>query len=113
VLVVEDSVDIRETMRLLLTGWGHEVAMCASGEEGVAQAARAMPDVAIIDIGLPGMSGYEVARRIRAMPEANGIRLVALTGYGQPADGERARQSGFDSHLLKPLAPDLLRDTIA
>jgi CheY-like chemotaxis protein len=69
------------------------------------------PDVAIIDIGLPGMSGYEVARRIRAMPAAAAIRLIAPTGYGQPADGKRALQSGFDS--LKPLAPEALRETIA
>jgi len=113
VLVVEDSDDIRETMRLLLTRWGHEVAIAASGEEGLAQLERACPDVAIIDIGLPGISGYEVARRIRAMPGATAVRLIALTGYGQPGDGRRARESGFDEHLLKPLAPELLRATVA
>ncbi len=113
VLVVEDSDDIRETMRLLLTQWGHEVALAASGEEGVDQATRRLPDVAIIDIGLPGINGYEVAQRIRALPAAAAIRLIALTGYGQPTDGQRALQAGFDSHLLKPLAPDLLRETLA
>ena len=113
VLVVEDSADIRETMRLLLTEWGHDVAIAASGEEGLERVASERPDVAIIDIGLPGISGYEVARRIRAMPDASAMRLIALTGYGQPADGRRARESGFDEHLLKPLAPDVLRATVA
>ena len=113
VLVVEDSDDIRETMRLLLTQWGHDVAIAASGEEGLESVSRERPDVAIIDIGLPGINGYEVARRIRAMPDASTMRLIALTGYGQPADGKRARESGFDEHLLKPLAPEALRATVA
>ena len=113
VLIVEDSDDIRETMRLLLTDWGHDVAIAASGEEGLERVTRERPDVAIIDIGLPGINGYEVARRIREMPEASAMRLIALTGYGQPADGRRARESGFDEHLLKPLAPDVLRATVA
>jgi signal transduction histidine kinase/ActR/RegA family two-component response regulator len=113
VLVIEDSHDIRETMRLLLTQWGHDVAIAASGEEGLESIARERPDVAIIDIGLPGINGYEVARRIRAMPGTLAVRLIALTGYGQPADGRRARESGFDEHLLKPLAPELLRTAVA
>jgi signal transduction histidine kinase/CheY-like chemotaxis protein len=113
VLVIDDSDDIRETMRLLLTQWGHEVAIAASGEEGLESISRKRPDVAIIDIGLPGISGYEVAQRIRGMPDASAMRLIALTGYGQPADGRRAREAGFDEHLLKPLAPGALRATVA
>jgi signal transduction histidine kinase/CheY-like chemotaxis protein len=113
VLVVDDSDDIRETMQLLLTQWGHDVALAASGEEGLAEVERARPDVAIIDIGLPGMSGYEVAWRIRAMHPAGEVRLIALTGYGQPADGKRALESGFERHLLKPLAPEVLRQTVS
>jgi len=112
VLVVDDSEDIRETMRLLLTQWGHDVAVAASGEEGLDQVARTLPDIAIIDIGLPGMSGYEVAERIRALHPADAVRLIALTGYGQPADGKRALAAGFDRHLLKPLAPEALRETL-
>ena len=111
-LVIDDSDDIRETMRLLLTQWGHDVAVAASGEEALDQLARALPDVAFIDIGLPGISGYEVAKRIRALHPSDGVRLIALTGYGQPADGERALAAGFDRHLLKPLAADALRDTL-
>jgi signal transduction histidine kinase/CheY-like chemotaxis protein len=112
VLVVDDSDDIRETMRLLLTEWGHEVTIAANGEEGLEQVYRARPEVAIIDIGLPGMSGYELAQRIRGLPDAAAMRLIALTGYGQPSDGRRAREAGFDEHLLKPLAPDALRATV-
>jgi CheY-like chemotaxis protein len=69
--------------------------------------------VAIIDIGLPGMSGYELAQRIRAMPDSSAVRLIALTGYGQPGDGRRAREAGFDEHLLKPLPPGVLRAAVA
>jgi CheY-like chemotaxis protein len=112
VLIVDDSADIRETMRLLLILWGHEVTMAASGEEGLERISRERPDVAIIDIGLPGMSGYEMAQRIRGMPDAAAVRLIALTGYGQPADGQRAREAGFNEHLLKPLAPEALRATV-
>jgi CheY-like chemotaxis protein len=111
--VVEDSQDIRETMRLLLTLWGHEVTIAASGEEGLERLSRERPDVAIIDIGLPGMSGYEVAQRIRGMPDVSAVRLIALTGYGQPADSERARDAGFDQHLLKPLAPAALQAVVS
>jgi two-component system, sensor histidine kinase len=111
--VVDDSDDIRDTMELLLTRWGHDVRLAATGEEGLAEVARTRPDIAIIDIGLPGMSGYEVAYRIRAKHSPREVRLIALTGYGQPADSQRALQSGFDTHLLKPLAPDTLRDTVA
>jgi signal transduction histidine kinase/ActR/RegA family two-component response regulator len=116
VLVVEDSADIRETMRVLLTHWGHDVLLASTGEEGLETFARAHPDIAIIDIGLPGMSGYELANCIRSLgPKPGGapIRLVALTGYGQPSDAARARQHGFDAHLLKPLAPETLRATIS
>jgi signal transduction histidine kinase/ActR/RegA family two-component response regulator len=113
VLVVEDSDDIRETMRLLLTLWGHDVSLAATGEEGMERISRERPDVAIIDIGLPGMSGYELAQRIRAMPDSSAVRLIALTGYGQPGDGRRAREAGFDEHLLKPLPPNVLRAAVA
>jgi signal transduction histidine kinase len=110
VLVVEDNADIRETLRLLLEHWGHEAMLAGSGDEGLALALQAMPDVALIDIGLPGISGYEVALRIRSATShwPRRIQLVALTGYGQPADRERAMQAGFDSHLLKPVDPEAL-----
>jgi CheY-like chemotaxis protein len=108
--VVEDNADIRETLRMVLEHWGHEVMLAASGDEGLALALQSKPDVALIDIGLPGISGYEVALRIRSnltnWPRR--VRLIALTGYGQPSDRERAMDAGFDGHLLKPVDPEIL-----
>jgi CheY-like chemotaxis protein len=68
------------------------------------------PDIAVIDVGLPGLNGYEIARRFRAEPDADGVMLVALTGYGTPEALERSRQAGFDHHLIKPVNPDTLRE---
>jgi CheY-like chemotaxis protein len=111
VLVVEDNVDIRESLRLLLGLWGHEVLLAETGDDGLELALREKPDVALIDIGLPGLDGYEVAQRIRgqAAGRPSGMRLVAMTGYGQPADRTRAAQAGFDEHLLKPVDADTLQ----
>ncbi len=111
VLVVEDNADIRESLRLLLGLWGHEVLLAESGDDGLELALREKPDVALIDIGLPGLDGYEVAQRIRgqAAGRPSGIRLVAMTGYGQSADRRRAAQAGFDEHLLKPVDADTLQ----
>jgi signal transduction histidine kinase/CheY-like chemotaxis protein len=115
VLVVEDNADIRESLRLMLALWGHEAMLAGTGNEGLAAALEARPDVALIDIGLPGMSGYEVALQIRAQAKdwPRRIRLVALTGYGQPSDRERARDAGFDTHLLKPVDPDVLSELLS
>lgn len=108
VVVVEDNSDIRETLSILLTSWGHEVLMAADGPSGIDCVLQERPDVALVDIGLPLMNGYEVARSIRRrMPSAN-IRLVAVSGYGQPEDKDLAVQAGFDVHLLKPLDPEIL-----
>ena len=114
VLVVEDSVDIRESVGMLLTQWNHDVAYAADGPEGVAIARQIQPDVAIIDIGLPGTNGYEVARQIRQgpMPWARQVKLVAMTGYGQANDRVRALESGFDDHLLKPVEPGVLEQVL-
>jgi signal transduction histidine kinase/CheY-like chemotaxis protein len=111
VLVVEDNADIRESLRLLLGLWGHEVLLAETGGEGLELALQKKPDIALIDIGLPGLDGYEVARRIReqAAGRPAGMRLVAMTGYGQPADRARTAQAGFDEHLLKPVDADTLR----
>src|SRR5256885_273709 len=111
VLVVEDNDDARETLRNLLHLFGHEVHEARDGDTGVEEARRLTPDVALIDIGLPGIDGYEVARRIRA--DVPGARLVAVTGYGQPEDLERARAAGFDAHLVKPLDPRHLQEVLA
>ena len=111
VLVVEDNDDAREMLRNLLDTFGHEVHEASDGAAGVEEARRLRPDTALIDIGLPGMDGYEVARRIRA--DIPGTRLVALTGYGQPEDRERALAAGFDVHLVKPVDPDQLQRLLA
>jgi signal transduction histidine kinase len=110
VLVVEDRDDIRESVGMLLTQWNHDVAYAADGPEGVALAREIQPDVAIIDIGLPGTDGYAVARQIRQgpMPWARQVKLLAMTGYGQANDRVRALESGFDDHLLKPVEPGVL-----
>ena len=114
VLVVEDNADIRESLRLLLGLWGHEVLLAESGDQGLKLALQNAPDVALIDIGLPGMSGYELAARIRAgAHERPGtLRLIAMTGYGQPADRARAAGAGFDEHLLKPVDAEVLSDMV-
>jgi PAS domain S-box-containing protein len=111
VLVIEDNDDAREMLRNLLRMFGHEVHEACDGARGLEEARRLRPDAALIDIGLPGMDGYEVARRIRA--DLPGARLVALTGYGQPEDRERALAAGFDAHLVKPVDPDQLQRLLA
>jgi CheY-like chemotaxis protein len=108
ILLVEDNTDARETLRDLLELHGHEVHEAASGPDGIEKALRLRPDLSLIDIGLPGLDGYEVARRIRASAEGHALQLVALTGYGQPEDRRRAEEAGFDEHLAKPIPPDRL-----
>ncbi|HEX4959871.1 MAG TPA: ATP-binding protein [Thermoanaerobaculia bacterium] len=108
VLVVEDNFDGRESLRDLLEIWGHEVTLAADGIEGVDKALSVFPDVALVDIGLPGLDGNEVARRIRSALGGGEISLIAMTGYGQPEDRRRALQAGFDRYLVKPVDPGAL-----
>jgi CheY-like chemotaxis protein len=109
VLVVEDHPDGRASLRLLLQAWGYEVEVAADGGEGVEKALSWRPDVAVVDIGLPVLSGFEVAQRTRAALGA-GVRLVALTAY-HDAEG-RARGAGFDDFLTKPADPDELAQAL-
>jgi len=108
VLIVEDIKDARETLQELLELQGYEVEAAPNGREGLAKLLESPPDVALIDIGLPGMSGYEIASRARMEPRVAGVRLVALTGYGQPEDRQRALDAGFDAHFVKPIDPAAL-----
>jgi signal transduction histidine kinase/CheY-like chemotaxis protein len=101
VLVVEDNADNRDTLVMLLESFGHDVVTAVDGPSGVRVAAEARPEVAIVDIGLPGFDGYEVARQLRDLL-GHDVTLVALTGYGQAEDRARARVAGFDVHLTKP-----------
>lgn len=112
VLLIEDNADARETLRDLLELWGHRVTVAATGEAGLKQALAIQPELVLVDIGLPDIDGYEIARRLRAESRAGTRRmcLVALTGYGQPEDRHRALAAGFDAHLVKPLdAEELFR----
>ena len=112
VLVVEDNADTRETLRRVLELDGHEVQEAADGPEGVEIALSSRPEAVIVDIGLPGLDGYEVARRVRAaLGEAP--LLVALTGYGQAEDRRQSREAGFDVHLVKPVSPEQLAAALA
>jgi len=103
ILVVEDNPDARETMRLLLELSGHQVQLAENGEVGLDLALRTHPDVALIDLGLPGIDGYELARRVRGTSEGTGIRLVALTGYSLSEARRRAEEAGFEAFLVKPV----------
>ena len=110
VLVVEDNVDVREALRWLLESEGHSVRTARGWRDALELTLQASPEVALVDIGLPEVDGYELARRLRATPQGASIRLVALTGYGRPEDRRRARDAGFEVHLVKPVEPDdLLR----
>ena len=113
VLVVEDNHDGRESLRDLLEIWGHEVSLAADGPEGIEKALGLRPEVALVDIGLPGLDGNEVARRIRSALSSEAIVLIAMTGYGQPEDRRRALQAGFDRYLVKPVDPAILSRLLA
>ncbi len=113
VLVVDDNLDSLESMEILLQIWGHEVRTAHDGPAALAVAAGYWPDAVLLDIGLPGMSGYEVAQRLRQLPTCARTVLVAVTGYGQESDRERTRQAGFDRHLVKPVEPAHLQEILA
>lgn len=106
VLIVEDNADERQALRAVLELGGHEVHEAADGTEGVELALCVHPDAVFIDIGLPGLDGYEMARRLKA--KEPGVRLIALTGYGQPEDHRRGAAAGFDAYLVKPVALESL-----
>ena len=104
VLVVDDNEDAREALRFLLEDEGHQVHTAADGPEALSVAASFVPDVVLLDIGLPGMDGYEVARRLRNIPQCRSVFIAAVSGYGQPEDRIRSQAAGFDEHLLKPVS---------
>jgi len=105
VLVVDDNRDAAETTALFLELAGHEVQVADDGVQALDGAAAFAPDVVVLDIGLPRMDGYEVARRLRTRPETRHALLIALTGYGQQSDRMLAKEAGFDKHLVKPIDP--------
>jgi len=108
-LIVDDNRDAAESMAMLLQIWGHEVLCAYDGPSALEISARYRPQVVILDIGLPGMDGYQVASRLRDTPAASNAVLIAITGYGREEDRLRSRLAGFDHHLVKPVGPDALQ----
>jgi CheY-like chemotaxis protein len=109
ILVVDDNRDAADSLGLLLRLMGNEVRTAHDGLEAVGAAAAFRPDVVLLDIGLPKLSGYEVARRIREQEGGKDKLLVALTGWGQDEDRRRSREAGFDHHMTKPVEFDALQ----
>jgi CheY-like chemotaxis protein len=105
ILIVDDNRDAAESAAMLLRMAGHDVRIEHDGATAIARATASIPDVMLLDIGLPDMDGYEVANRVRALPGGQAVHILAMTGYGQEADRRRSRESGFNGHLLKPVMP--------
>jgi CheY-like chemotaxis protein/anti-sigma regulatory factor (Ser/Thr protein kinase) len=113
ILVVDDNVDSASSIAMFLRLLGHEVETLSSGLALLERlAAGAPPEIVLLDIGLPGIDGYDVARLVREKPYGRTLRLYAMTGYGQDEDRDRALAAGFDAHLVKPVAPDVLAKLI-
>jgi CheY-like chemotaxis protein len=113
VLLIDDNRDAAESMTVLLELWGHEVRIAYNGPDALTLAAEFRPDAALLDIGLPGMNGYEVAKRLRGLPGWEGVMLVAITGYGQDEDRRRSCEAGFDHHLTKPVEPAMVQSLLS
>ena len=113
VLVVDDNVDAAESLAILLELAGHEVRTAHSGGEALGILRAWAPQVALLDIGLPDLDGYELAKRLRGLPGGERMLLVALTGWGQDEDRRRAAEAGFDRHLTKPVDPDRIAELLA
>jgi CheY-like chemotaxis protein len=113
VLVVDDNRDAAESLGMLLEIDGCAVSLAFDGHQALHSLETFQPQIALLDIGMPGMDGYELARRIRQNVRGSSVLLVALTGWGQADDKKRAADAGFDQHLIKPVDPDLLDRVIA
>lgn len=113
VLVVDDNVDAAKISSMLLRAWGHEVRIAHNGPDALHRAAGFQPHIVLLDIGLPNMDGYEVARHFRQDPHIGTARLVAITGYGQEEDLQRSKEAGFDAHLIKPVETTELKAQLA
>ena len=112
ILVVDDNIDAADMLAILLDGLGHTVQVANAGRAALELAETTPFDVAILDIGLPLMDGYELAKRLRASPSCRNIRLIAHSGYGQPSDRERSARAGFDAHLVKPTTIEAVENVI-
>ncbi len=112
-LVVDDNMDAADSLAMLLRLGLHEVQVAYTGPEALQAALNYRPDIILLDIGLPGLDGYQIAKRLRREPQTQKAVLIALTGYGQESDKEQARQAGFDHHLVKPVDPTQLQNLLA
>ncbi|HEU5309878.1 MAG TPA: ATP-binding protein, partial [Candidatus Eisenbacteria bacterium] len=112
ILLADDNTDFLESFAKMLRDLGHEVHCAGDGLEALRMASEIRPEVAFLDIGLPNLNGYELARRIRELPRAERITLIAVTGWGQENDRERAREAGFDRHMIKPVEPEQIHEIL-
>ena len=112
ILLADDNVDYAASMALILEAMGHDVRVANDGEQAVALAQIFSPQIAFLDIGLPTLSGYALARRLRTLPETRKCILVAVTGWGQEDDKRNAREAGFDHHLVKPVEPEQMHSIV-
>lgn len=113
VLVVDDNVDTARGISLLMKSLGHEVQVCYNGNAGAAAALEMRPDLALLDLGLPGMDGFQLAAAIRSEESLRSTRLIAISGYGQAEDRRRSLEVGFDDHLVKPVDIQTLKSILA
>lgn len=113
VLVVDDNMDAADMLAVMLQMFGHDVQAVYSGQTALETAVESQPDFVLLDIGLPDIDGYEVARRLREQPRTKDVRLIAVTGYGQDSDRQRSQEAGFDHHLVKPVEAQKLEDLLA
>ena len=108
ILIADDNRDSADSLAMLLGLQGHDVRVAYGGQQSLEVAAEFMPEIAFLDIGMPGIDGYELARRLRQMPFTDRPILIAVTGWGRSEDKRLARDAGFDHHVTKPLEPDTL-----
>lgn len=113
ILVADDNKDAADMLALVLKALGHEVRTAYDGELAVEAAKSFLPDVCLLDIGMPRLDGYGACRKLREQPWGRDVMLVALTGWGTEEDRRRGKEAGFDAHLVKPVEPDALRDLLS
>lgn len=109
ILVIEDDPDTANSLYLLLNIYGYDVEVACNGEVGVVAARNSQPDVILLDIGMPRLNGYEVARQVKEQPSPKRPLLVAVSGYGDEKARQRSEEAGIDLHLVKPVSPDYLQ----
>jgi two-component system CheB/CheR fusion protein len=110
-LIIEDNQDAAELLALLLEGKGHQVSFALTGKAGLSRAAELLPDVILCDLGLPELTGFDVARHLKAQEDTRHISLIALSGYGREQDKRESLRAGFDAHLTKPTDPTRILNT--